>query len=106
MAYIQPTYKTSNKVTERYLIDTYGFKKSMYGTILRFPVYKYKNKPLIFAEFIFDNDENQISIRAIDDKGNIHNYNKEEYGRSDVITCINKELWKTINKLIEGGVIC
>lgn len=106
MTYIQPTYKVSESITEKYLINTYNFKKSEYGLTLRFPVYKYKNKPLIFAEFIYDGEENNIHVRATDNNGNSCNYNKEEYGKSDVIEKINKEIWKKLNELINGGVIC
>ena len=104
--YIQPAYKTSNKINGKYLISKYGFRKNENNVVLKFPVYKYKNKPLIFAELIYDEEENKIYVRAVDNDDNFQNYNIEPYGKSEVIIQVNKEIWKKLNALIEGGVIC
>lgn len=104
--FIQPTYLVSDKINEKYLTDNFNFRKSEYGLTLRFPVYKYKSKPLIFSEFVYDKEESQIHIRAIDINGYSCNYNKEIYGKSDVIIYINKQIWSKLNELIKGGVIC
>lgn len=105
MQHILPTYKTTNMVDNRFLIDNYGFRRTEDGATLRFPVYKYKNKPLIFAEFIFDQEEKQIHIRVIDNNGNSCSYNKEEYGDSAVIRKTNSEISKQLKFLERKGII-
>lgn len=105
MKYIRPIYKLCDDILPTKLAD-FGFRKLFGGEIVyRFPVYKYNDKPLIYAEFTYDSEENQIHIRAIDNKGNSCNYNKEEYGKSKVIETINTEINKSLNKLKREGII-
>lgn len=54
---------------------------------------------------IFNEDEHQIHIRAIDNNGNSYNYNKEYYGKSNVIEIINKKIQYELNKLGKKGII-
>ena len=91
MKYIKPIYKLNDTNTNM-LINQYGFRKYFGEIVYRFPVYKYNNKPLIFAEFLYNDEENTIHIRVMDDSGNSYNYNKEEYGKSDVIETVNKRI--------------
>lgn len=59
------------------------------------------------GEFIFDDEEHRIYIRASDNKGNFVNYNDtESYGKSNVVKIINEEVYKKITELVEKGVIC
>lgn len=105
MKYIKPVYKTYEELSPAKLAD-FGFRKLYNGEIMyRFPVYKYNDKPLIYAEFAYDSEENQIHIRAVDNKGNSCNYNKEEFGKSKVIEIINTEINKVLNKLKREGII-
>ena len=107
MIYVQPNYKISKNITTKTLINDYGFYKTAMGATLRFPVYKYKFKTLIYGEFIFDDEEQRIYIRASDNNGNFVNYNDtESYGKSNVVKIINEEVYKKIIELVEKGVIC
>lgn len=103
---INPIYKVNEYVTYETLYD-YGFRKTISGEIIyRFVVYKYKTrKPLIFCEFIYNELEKQIHIITKDINGNSYNYNEEEYGKSDVVEQINKEIHKKLNTLLKEGII-
>lgn len=105
MNYIKPIYKTITGINDKYLIANYGFKRSEYGATLRFPVYKYKNKPLIFVELIFDGEENQIHVIVMDNNGNPYGYNKEEYGDSKVIEKINNHICREVDRFTKEGII-
>lgn len=106
MKYIKPTYKINDSITFNTL-HSYGFRKTFEGEIIyRFVVYKYlSRKPLIFCEFIFDEEEKQIHIITKDLNGMNYNYNPEEYGKSDVIKMINCQINKEINKLIKESIV-
>lgn len=105
MNYIKPIYKTVDTITSKLLIDFYDFRSFSGETVYRFPVYKYNNKPLIFTEMAFNEDENQIHIRAVDNNGNNYNYNKEYYGESDVIEIINKNIRYKLDEFNKKGII-
>lgn len=105
MKHIKPVYKAHEELLPAKLAD-FEFRKLYNGEIMyRFPVYRYNDKPLIYAEFIYDTEENQIHIRTVDTKGNSCSYNKEEFGRSNVVEMINTEINKTLNKLKREGII-
>lgn len=106
MKIIKPIYRVDDNVTYNTLKEC-GFKRVNSGEVIyRFSVYKYMNrKPLIFCEFLFDEEEKQIHIIAKDLNGNIQNYNKEEYGKSDVITEVNKKINNELNALRRKGII-
>lgn len=104
MNYIEPIYKVNKNITTKELLDYY-FKRYDGDIIYRFPVYKYNFKQLIFAEFLYDEDEHQIHIRVFDNNGNSYNYNKEEYGKSKLVEVINKRILEKINKFREVGII-
>lgn len=105
MKYIKQIYEVKTSVTEKILLDHYDFRISMGEITNKFPVYKYKNRSLIYGEIIFDNVEHQIYIRAIDNNGNAYSYNEEEYGKSDVVEIVNKNIWTKIKQLEKDGVI-
>lgn len=105
MKYINPIHKVNNDVPLSKLID-FGFRKLFTGEIVyRFPVYKYNGKPIVYAEFIYNTEENQIHIHAVDNKGSSCSYNKEEYGKSSVVEIINIEINKTIQQMKKNGLI-
>lgn len=105
MKYIKPIYEVKTSINEKILLDHYDFRIFMGEIINKFPVYKCKNKPLIYGEFIFDNVEHQVYIRAIDNNGVTYSYNKEEYGKSDVVETVNENIWTRIKQLEKEGVI-
>ena len=103
--HIKPVYKTNSSVTAKSLYE-HKFRRTINGDIVyRFIVYKYSGRPLIFCDFTFYEDENQIHINVADVNGNTYNFNKEEYGKSDVIKIINNCIQKELNNLITKGVI-
>lgn len=105
MKYIEPIYKTEECITSKMLLEFYDFRKYDGEVVYRFPVYKYNNKPLIYTEFVFCEDERQIHIRTIDSNGNNYNYNKEEFGKSEMIEIINKKICCKLNELNKKGII-
>lgn len=105
MKYINPTYKLNNDISEKILIEQYDFHRYNNEIVYRFPVYKYNNKPLIFGEFIYNEEENQLHIRAIDHNGYNYNYNEEYFGISKLIENINSKINTKINEFQKKGVI-
>ncbi len=104
MKYINPTYKIHN-ITKQELIGKHGFTRFGDTISFRFPVYKHKERPLIFCEFALNEEENQIHVNVVDHNGNSYNYNKEYYGKSLLISKINHKINNEINKLIKAGII-
>lgn len=70
-----------------------------------FPVYRYKNRPVIYAEFVVYVDENILHVNATDMNNNHVNYNNEEYGKSRIIKTINENINKEIEKFTKEGLI-
>ncbi len=105
MEHINSTYK----VNEYVIYDTlheYGFHKTVNDEIVnRFVVCRYNRKPLIFCDFIYDEEEKQIHIITKDANGNFYSYNKEEYGKSDVVEQINREIQNRLNIMFKEGII-
>ncbi len=105
MKYIKPVYETQEHITSS-LLYKYKFHKNLENNMVyRFPVYKYKNKPLIYCDFIFNEEEKQIHINCFDTNNNSCAYNEEYYGKSDVAEIVNKNIQKELNFLIKEGVI-
>lgn len=105
MKYIKPMYTVKNvDVHELFAV---GFRKYRDNSLVyRFPIYKYKNRPLVFCEFaIYDDDRNVLHINAFDLQGNSCNYNKEEYGRYDTTAEFNYNIWDEIKKMEKKGII-
>lgn len=105
MRYIEPMYTVKN-VDIKDLFDL-GFRKYRDDSLVhRFPIYKYKNRLLVFCEFtIFDDDKNLLHINVFDLQGNSCNYNKEEYGRYDTTNEFNYNIWEELKKMEERGVV-
>ena len=105
MKHINPIYKTHDYVTPT-LLRKYKFHKNLDNDMVyRFVVYRYKNRPLIFCDFIFDEEEKQIHINCFDSNNTLCNYNKEEFGKSDVTEIVNQNIFNEIVYFIKEGVI-
>ena len=79
MKHINPTYKVVNKDIKEILF-TYDFHKYGDEFVHKFPVYKYKNKTLVWCSFvIYEDDINTMHVNVFDINGNSYEYNKEEY---------------------------
>lgn len=105
MKHINPIYKTHDYITASSL-RKYRFHKNLEDNIVyRFTVYKYKNKPLIFCDFIFNEEEKQIHINCFDSNNTICSYNKEEFGKSDVTEIVNQNIFNEIMRFVQEGVI-
>ena len=109
MEYIKPKYKIKN-VDIKELLFKFDFHKYNKDSLVhRFPIRKYKNKILVYGEFIIYTDDvskedyNMLHVNVFDNNGNSINYNKEEYGITDGF--INKCVSNEINKFIKEGLI-
>lgn len=105
MKYIKQIYRTNNNITVQNLIERYNFLRLNNEIIYRFPVYKYGNKPLIFCEFVYDNEEKHLYVRVFDTNNNSYSFNKEYYGESNVISAINNKIYEKINEFVKNGII-
>lgn len=103
---IKPIYPVSEYLTLNMLYN-FGFFKTYCGEILyRFVVYKYNNrKPLVFCEFVYDEEEKQIHIKTKDINNFFVSYNKEEYGKSNVTKKINSKIYEELVKLKKKGIV-
>lgn len=106
MEYIKPTYSIKNIDIKELLFKFDFHKYSKDCLIHRFPVYKYKNKILIYGEFvIYDDDTNTLHVNAFDTNGNSYNINGEEYGVSLVSEIVNKKILTEIYKFAKEGLL-
>lgn len=105
MSYINPIYQLNKRITTRTLLEQCDFRRFDGEIVYRFPVYKYNNRPLIYGEFVYNEKENQLHVRAVDNNWNACSYNREYYGASDVVENTNKKIQDKINDFIERGLI-
>ena len=105
MNYINPIYKTKDTITTKALIDFHNFYKYDGEIVYSSPVYTYNNKPIIYAKLVFNDEEHQIHIRTVDCNGNNYNYNKEYYGKSEVIEIINRKINNKLSEFYRKGII-
>lgn len=104
MKYIDSTYKINiNNIGAKNIKEIMSmFNFYRYGDeyIHRFPVYRYKNKSLVWCYFIiYEDDISKMHINVLDINYNSCNYNKDEYGNSLVTEIINKRIYEELDYL-------
>lgn len=80
----------------------YDFQLQDY--IYEFPVYKYKNIPSIICKLGIDEDTHKIWLNVYDANGGLYtSYYDREYGKSNIVSIIDKNIEKEIKKLQKVG---
>lgn len=68
--------------------------------IYEFPVYLYKGKPSIVCKLGINDDTKEIFYNICDTMGRVyHSYYVRDYGKSKVVSIIDRNLKRQLNKL-------
>lgn len=76
----------------------YDFQAQDY--VYEFPVFKYNKKAVAICKLSIDEDTSEVYWAVYDANGNpYHSYYNRDYGESDVIKIIDKNITKELSKL-------
>ena len=99
-------YRPTKELTKEILKDN-NFKYIDGCYLYRFPVYKYKKEPLLWALLYVDIENNNCAINVVDDRNNTYAaYHNRKYNcKNEVVEAIDRKIKAQINKFVKEEIL-